>query len=128
MNRLIGAGLVVCLFVVACGGSSRDEASDRAQLAAMEQEIVALVGEPVCGDSPDCRSIGFGAKPCGGPWDYMIYSVATVDNVVLTSKVAAYNEFNAELNIRYGWGSECSVALPPTLGCQAGVCVALNAR
>jgi hypothetical protein len=118
MNRLIGAGLVVCLFVVACGGSSRDEASDRAQLAAMEQEIVALVGEPVCGDSPDCRSIGFGA----------IYSVATVDNVVLTSKVAAYNEFNAELNIRYGWGSECSVALPPTLGCQAGVCVALNAR
>lgn len=115
--------LVACILVVACGGDAGDEASDRAKLEAMKQEIIALVGEPTCNDSADCRSIAFGAKPCGGPWEYLIYSSISVDNAVLIPKIAAYNDFNADLNAQYRWISDCSVALPPTLGCQGGMCV-----
>lgn len=127
MGRLTRVALASCILVVACGGNAADEASDRAKLEAMKQEIVALVGEPVCNDSADCHSIAFGAKPCGGPWEYLIYSSISVDNTVLVPRVAAYNDFNADLNARYLWISDCMVALPPALGCQAGMCVASRA-
>jgi hypothetical protein len=115
--------LVCAIFISGCGD---DEADDRARLETMEEEILLFVGEPECSDSTDCRSIGLGAKPCGGPWRYLIYSIANVDSVDLVLRVAEFNEFNRVLNRRYGWISDCSVPNKPNLGCQDGRCVDLG--
>ena len=121
-------GIFVLLVVLlsACR-ESFDEAGDRARLDEMRQAILDLVADPVCEDPADCRFLGLGAKPCGGPWEYLVYSVATVDSVELAERVAEYNTFNAELNSRYGWASDCSVPPPPTPGCRDGRCVDLDA-
>ena len=116
---------------LACNGSNRlsggawNEARDRAQLEAWRENILAMVKNPACTDSTECRCIGLGAKPCGGPWEYLIYSVSSVDTVALAEEVADYNDFNEVLNQRYGWVSDCSIARLPTLACRDGKCVDL---
>jgi len=107
----------------ACGG----EDDDREQLDVMKYEILKYVGTPLCEGESVCRSIGFGTKPCGGPWSYLIYSVSNVDSLQLFDMVSDYNRFNAELNEEYILGSDCGVLFPPELGCNGGQCVDLNA-
>lgn len=92
----------------------------------MEKEILLVVGEPQCSDTTDCRYIGLGAKPCGGPSRYLIYSIATVDSLNLARRVAEFNEFNAMLNRLYGLRSDCSVPNKPNMGCRDGRCVDLG--
>jgi hypothetical protein len=126
MRRVLFASMPFVLTLVGCD-ESVDEATDRARLHEMKAEILALVSDPACADSLDCRYTGLGTKPCGGPWEYIVYSVASVDSSELAAQVAAYNDFNEELNLRYGWVSDCSVPPPPVVGCQDGRCVDLSA-
>lgn len=125
---------LLILFAIAalgCNGSNRlsggpwSEARDRAQLDAWREEILAMVEDPSCADSTECRIMGLGAKPCGGPWEYLIYSISSVDTVALAEEVASYNDFNAVLNQRYGWVSDCSIARVPIPVCRDGRCVDL---
>jgi len=125
MKAALSISLALILPLVACD-DTQDEAADRAHLDTMKDEILAFVADPVCTDSLACRFVGLGRKPCGGPWQYIVYSVASVDSAELADKVARYNDFNAELNRRYGWVSDCSVPTPPTVGCENGRCVDLN--
>jgi hypothetical protein len=103
-----------------------DEVADMAKLTQDEEEIRTLIGTPTCTCAGDARYIAFGTKPCGGPWLYLIYSTVDTDTLLLTRKVQAYNRFNARLNRKYGWTSDCSVPSPPVVGCQAGRCVDLS--
>ena len=115
------AFLFVVLSAVVIGCS--DEEDDRERLARMEQEILDYVGTPVCEGVSNCRFIGVGAKPCGGPWYWLIYSTVNVDSLRLAGMVTAYNEYNEDLNRKYGWVSDCSVPNVPDLDCQGGRCV-----
>ena len=96
---------------------------DQARLDNMEQEILVLIGDLSCTDSTDCRYIGFGSKPCGGYWRYLIYSKLNVDSVQLDAKVRKYNQYNETLNQKYGWISDCSLPPIPVINCIDGECV-----
>jgi len=121
----------ILLAVVACtpthtnNGSDRktaSEAEDRARLEQMELEILAIIGDAECGDAAECRTIAFGAKPCGGPWRYLVYSAVDVDMDLLHQKVAEYYALNRDMNQKYGYFSDCMVAAQPTVGCVDGKC------
>jgi hypothetical protein len=99
---------------------------DRAKLDAMRKGIVSLIGVPSCGGDGDCRYIGLGAKPCGGVWEYLVYSASTVDEELLKYLVSRYNAFNEGFNRRYNIASDCRYVLPPAVGCVDGVCRALE--
>jgi len=124
--------ILLAAAVLGCNGSNRlsggawSETRDRAQLEAWREDILAMVKDPACSDSTECRCIGLGAKPCGGPWEYLIYSVSSVDTSALVEEVAEYNNLNAVLNQRYGWVSDCSITRVPNLGCRDGKCVDLD--
>jgi hypothetical protein len=107
-------------------GSVGSQEDDWERLAQMREMIIEYIGVPTCGGASDCRCIGFGAKPCGGPWGYLIYSTATVDERILHLEVTAYNTYNDILNRRYGIYSDCMVVPPPEIGCVAGRCVDLG--
>ena len=132
MNSLARCIALVVLLAAGCDGTNRvagggwTEVSDRAQLDAWRDAILSMVANPVCTDSTDCRAIALGAKPCGGPWEYLIYSVSSVDSSALAQEVANYNDFNAVLNQRYGWTSDCSIPPMPRPGCKDGKCVDLD--
>ena len=93
---------------------------DGAKLDAMRKAIVSLIGTASCGGDGDCRYIGLGAKPCGGVWEYLVYSAATVDKELLKYLVSRYNAFNEGFNRRYQIVSDCMFVMPPTVGCVGG--------
>lgn len=108
------------------GGQTRGtgtEEGDLALLAARRAEIEALIGTPVCSGPSDCAALPLGAKPCGGPWEWLVYSRSSVDTLALGALVNSYNTLNGELNLRWGWVSDCAVEGPPLLVCVDGVCV-----
>jgi hypothetical protein len=100
---------------------------DEAALEAMRKAIVSLIGIPACGGGGDCRSIGLGAKPCGGVWEYLVYSAAAVDQAALEHLVMFYNAFNDGYNHRYDVVSDCMYVTPPTVGCVEGICDEVDA-
>lgn len=77
-----------------------------------------------CSAQNECLFTGLGSKPCGGPWEYLIYS-STVDTSTLLDLVDKYNAMEKELNISEGKGSDCSIApAPDSVACGGGGCIA----
>jgi len=94
-----------------------------AQLRAKRAEIEDMIGVATCSDSADCAFIAFGSKACGGPWTYLIYSRATVDEDLLATRVKEYNALEDRYNRKYGIVSDCSVPPVPRVTCSNGLCV-----
>ena len=122
--RVVAGALLATLVALACEDEPNEQ-DDVARLAAMKQEILDLIGDAACKEPTDCTTIAFGAKPCGGPWEFLIYSHSSVDESVLKDLVRRYNEFNDVLNRRYGWASPCDVPSPPAVNCVDGHCAAV---
>ncbi len=132
--RCLVAAAWIAVSLVACGdsdsvvgdnnGDQRTEEGDRAQLAEMRREINALVGDAAGTSIEDCRYAGVGSKPCGGPWEFIVYSASSTDSTALAEQLTAYNAFEAEMNELYGYASDCSLPNEPVLAYRDGRCVA----
>ncbi len=103
-------------------GDQRTEEGDQARLKEMRQEIDELVGGAAAASISDCRYAGLGSKPCGGPWEYIVYSVSSTDSTALAERLTAYDALEAEMNERYGYLSDCSVPNIPALAFKDGRC------
>jgi len=119
--------VIMLLLFVACD-EQRTQEDDFAKLTDMKQTILIVAGDASANDSTDCRYVGLGAKACGGPWEYLIYSAVNTDTLLLLELVKNYNQFEDELNRKYGRTSDCSIPSPPTIGLVNGRCVDLNKR
>jgi|GEM_PF-749140 len=129
--------VVPLFFLASCGDEDRSIASDigqrqvseadeREELANLRSEIEEIVGNATCNEIEDGRFIGLGSKPCGGPWQYLVYSAIGTDSLGLLEKVQRYNAFEADMNARYGYVSDCSVANEPVLRVEGGRCIDIN--
>lgn len=98
------------------------EQDDQTKLKEMFDEIVDYIGTPYCSGEGDCRFIGVGSKPCGGPWSYLIYSAPTVDIDHLEHLINAHAAFENYMNMKYGYTSTCDVPAQPILECHEGIC------
>jgi hypothetical protein len=123
MDRL--AMLLIALAILSgCGGRQPAAAEDPSlELERMAGDFPRLVGAARCENVAQCRYIGIGAKSCGGPWDYLIYSILGTDTDLLESRVKHYNRLQAEANRRSGAVSPCTIPPLPVLGCLDGRCV-----
>lgn len=99
--------------------------TDSVVLDRMRTEIINFIGTPSCGGE-DCRYIALGVKPCGGPWEYLIYSAPTIDVDSLRFMVSRYNTFDDGFNRRYNVASDCRFVVPPRIGCIEGRCSDLD--
>lgn len=92
-------------------------------LLALKANIENLASASVCGDDFECRYIAFGSKPCGGPWEYLIYTTS-IDTLELTTLVNEYNQLEADYNVNCDAVSDCMAAIPPTgFECVNNQCV-----
>lgn len=129
MQRLVVA-LFVGLLVSACGDapSTPTVVYNRPTLDAKYQAVTDMIALPVCATSLQCSSIAIGAKPCGGPWRYAVYSKGNVNERELQRRADDLLAFEREYNRRNNVVSDCSLARPATPACVEGFCVDLNAR
>lgn len=118
--RRLVVSLVVFL-AFSCGKDSVAE-QDSERLRQLEQEILAFIQDKACTGDRVCGTIAFGAKPCGGPWKYLVYSLKAADVATLEQKVKGYNELNGSINKRQGLSSDCALVVPPAVSCQDGQC------
>ena len=117
------------LFLSACNDSpgSPSVVYDRPTLDAKYRAVTDLVGTPVCSATPQCTATPLGAKPCGGPWRYVVYSRQNVNEQELRRRVDELYAFEREYNVRNGVASDCSLAQAPNPGCVDARCVDLGA-
>ena len=65
---------VVCATTVACAGSVAPAGRDAAGAG-----VEAVIGDAACESDAQCRTVGVGAKACGGPQSYLAWSIRSTD-------------------------------------------------
>lgn len=110
-----------------CEENTQTPAEDvQTELQAKKLEIQNYINSIPCNEASGCSSMAFGSKPCGGPWEYLVFS-NEVDLDWLTEKVESYNELQNQFNIQTNAVSDCMAVMPPeNLGCVNNQCVVLN--
>jgi len=126
--RRVTFAVAIALAPVACERSpaAPTVVYDRPSLDARYKAITDMTAVPLCSTSLQCSSVALGAKPCGGPWRYLVYSDVNVNEPELQRRTAELFAFEREYNTRNGIVSDCSVPRQPTPGCVDSVCVDLN--
>jgi len=100
------------------------KAGHAAESAALFAEIKAMVGTAAASEPAQCKKVGFGHKPCGGPASYLIYSTQGLDETLLLQKVSRYNQLMQAEQQRLGLVSDCAVVPEPGVALVGGFCVA----
>jgi hypothetical protein len=100
------------------------QASDH--LSELKHLIESEIGQPYAKESSQCRLIGFGSKPCGGPRTYLIYSRMKTDESRLEQLVTEYNRLERRHNIEQKMFSDCMLARKPKIEIRNGVCIAVD--
>lgn len=124
--KLLAIFLLLQSFQCEKDEENRDIKSKQEQLVQEKQIILDYIATFPCDASVGCDFLAFGSKPCGGPWEYLVFSNA-VDLNYLTTKVNNYNELENQYNIETGAVSDCMAVLPPEeVGCVNGVCAIIQ--
>jgi hypothetical protein len=100
-------------------GGGGSQASD---ISRLEAEVRALAKTGGCQRVEQCRSAPLGSKACGGPRTYISYCSLTTDSVALDRKLEELRRAEDARNRREQIGSDCSMAMPPTLEVSGGSC------
>jgi hypothetical protein len=95
----------------------------RNKVLPLDREIKAIIGAAACANDNECRVIGYGAKPCGGPGGYLSYSEKNTNVTLLEQKVSEFNALGRELNRRTDIMSDCMVVPKPRVSCIENRCV-----
>lgn len=123
MTRNVIPALLFSVLAITISGCNSGGVS-KSDLDELESEILAIIGSAEASDSSFCKAVGFGSKPCGGHWQYLVYSSESIDESELLDLVSEYNELDAQRNQELGIGSDCQFVTEPGLSLTDGVCTA----
>jgi hypothetical protein len=104
-----------------CGCAAWAE-SDAEAAERLRREIAQLIGEAPCSNLVNCRVIGLGARPCGGPEEYVAFSTWTKREEIQT-KVLEYNFLREEMLSGEPRAGACVVLPEPKAACVNRRCV-----
>jgi hypothetical protein len=108
-----------------CNDDNTDQVAIKEQrMVEISENVEAIIANKSCGGTDDCASIAWGAKPCGGPWSYLVYAPSHVDVPQLEQLVSEYNQLQDEVNQLTGAASDCAFVTEPELECLDDICAA----
>ncbi len=88
----------------------------------LKKEIDDLISEVSCDDPYQWRTSPFGAKPCGGPSEYIAYPKKMESQIL--PKITKYNSMSSLYNKQNGLISDCMLVPPPSgIKCENGKAV-----
>ena len=88
----------------------------------LRKEIKLIIGDAKCSDDKQCKSLAMGAKACGGPISYEVYSSLNTDTEKLSSLGEQLKTLNKRYNKEEGLMSDCMMVMPPRVGCLDKIC------
>lgn len=86
------------------------------------RDISGLIGEAEASTLSQCSIIGIGAKPCGGSWGFLVFSLERTDPERLSELVDRFNELNKTINSEKGIFSTCDATPVPETILNNGQC------
>ena len=116
---------LLAFLVIYCddSGAISLQETEKSEIDKLKIEIKSLADESVCSEEFSCFSVGIGAKPCGGFWEYIVYS-NSIDVVSFFKKIETMNDLEKTYNEKYMIQSDCFIAMPPgSIDCVDGKCV-----
>lgn len=96
-------------------------------LATQRKAILAMIGDAKADSVQQCRVVGFGSKPCGGPASYLAFSVQQSDETELMALIGKYNNAAKAENERLGLMSDCAIVEKPAVELKNGRCTLTTA-
>ena len=102
--------------------SVTNQQSNRADLNKLKKEIAREIGKPRARQVNQCRVIAFGAKACGGPKTYLVYSGLQTNENKLKQLVGQYNSLEDKINKETNAISDCMFIEEPKPTIQNGMC------
>ncbi|WP_069132891.1 hypothetical protein [Rhodohalobacter halophilus] len=111
----------IFLFTTACDEITSGELNELS-IDEVAKLIEMEVGDAKANELSSCSTMAIGAKPCGGPWGYIVYSTEQSDTNKLQRLVDRYNELDDIRNREKGLGSMCDFATKPELELIGGQC------
>jgi hypothetical protein len=126
--QLIGwLGLVIGCISLSCARQQTPagEPADTLGSDGLRASITRQIGTAACKSPAECRTLPLRVKPCGGPQEFLVYSLSVTDSARLAADAARYNQAETEKNRQEGLVSDCSMLIAPRVSCISGKCAAL---
>lgn len=115
----------ICVGTANCTSLEKPPAEGSTTRQKMDQvmtQITQLIGNANCTDSTQCAALAIGAKPCGGPHSYRVYSTLNTDTQKLTQLSLQFKSLNKKYNKESGLMSDCMMVMPPPVACIKNTC------
>ena len=90
------------------------------------EEIRDMVANRSASKANQCHTMAVGAKACGGPATYIIYSTKNVNESDLEDRVCYYTAFQRAMNTEYELVSDCALEAAPNIELRDGTCEVVN--
>ena len=97
--------------------------TDAEAVARLRNEINDAIGDAKCRNLVNCRIVGLGVRPCGGPEEYVAYSIWNTDREEISILVSEYNLLKEDLMHDSGQAGTCEVLRKPGVDCIRAQCV-----
>ncbi len=101
--------------------------SDAEEARRLRDEISTAIGEARCRNLVNCRIVGLGARPCGGPEEYLAYSIWNTDREHIANLVFEYNLLREDMMHGSDAVGTCEMLQEPGLDCIHDRCVIVPA-
>lgn len=90
------------------------------EMETLHSDIKAMANSEKCTNGSDWKTVAVGVKACGGPVEYIAYSMK-IDEKSFLEKVDVYNKKSVEYNKKYNLVSDCMLILQPEkIDCENG--------
>lgn len=134
MKQLLPTLLLTLL--LSCAGCSAVDSTPPAATArvatpsaASDEDAASLlvrirntIGSASCTESVECKTVGVGARACGGPEGYLAYSTSVTASAPLEALAARHAERKRATVSATGRASTCNVIPDPGAVCDQGLC------
>lgn len=122
--RIWVISITVCATVLGLAAPVAGRAESDAEAAAdLRARIAAMTVNARCNNIVNCRVIGLGSRPCGGPEEYLAYSIWDTKVDEIGSLAAEYKFLREELHSTSGQAGSCEVLAEPAINCVNARCV-----
>jgi hypothetical protein len=109
-------------FLVSVFASLAAAGDEEAQLSAVRERILGMIGSAPCVNLVHCRLLSLGSLPCGGPAEYLAFSRITGSQDELENLAMEYTLLHEEVQRERSEMGICRVLPKPRLACVNGRC------
>ena len=95
---------------------------------AAEADLGRLIGDAEASGLSACRTVPVGAKACGGPSHYVVYSTEAAEAAAIVQAAEDITQLDEQANREFDLTSDCAVTPEPTVVWAGGQCQAESGR